>query len=175
MAFPGPSIGPWQLAEIDVHILNEIFRQIEEQISLLRGLRSSVTVNSSGVGTATITIGQHTHSDSITGGQLSHDSALTDISTDDHHTKSHIHSSDGSGTVDGANVTYTPSDNDKWTNTTDPGALTDAINQLAQRVAELERAAEASSHERIADQLFAGSGLTFTESDESGAITITVP
>lgn len=41
------SIGPWQIAEMDINLLNEVFRQITEQIDILRGLTGqdlSVTV-----------------------------------------------------------------------------------------------------------------------------------
>jgi hypothetical protein len=91
VAFPGPSIGPWHIADLDFYHINEIFRQIEEQIKLLRGL-GPTTVSSSGVVTSgTIAIGPHSHKTATTGGKISHDDALTGISADDHHAESHSH------------------------------------------------------------------------------------
>lgn len=96
MAFPRPSIGPWQIAEIDVHLINEIFRQIEEHIGTLEGLSQGRVGN----------IAWHTHETDATGGQISHDRALTDVSDDDHHPKIHHHDgSDGSGTTDHGDLT----------------------------------------------------------------------
>ena len=43
MARPlGPSVGPWQVAEIDIHLVNEIFRQIEEYIARIIGLLEEI-------------------------------------------------------------------------------------------------------------------------------------
>jgi hypothetical protein len=45
------SVGPWQIAEINVELINEVFRQITDQIDLLRGLTGqnlSVTVANTG-------------------------------------------------------------------------------------------------------------------------------
>ena len=214
MAFPGPSIGPWQLVELDIHIINEVFRQIEEQISLLRGLRSSTTVSSSGTGTATISIGQHTHESAVTGGILSHDDALTDVSANDHHDKSHSHDgSDGSGSLaaeiefqdanetashisdevfGGTGVTVTEladgsgdaisiaidtstlvetTDAD-WIDLTDGGTTT--LHSHSGSTAETDQALYDAvfTIERITDHIFAGSNITITEYDESGAISI---
>lgn len=175
MTFPGPSIGPWEITELDIHLLNEVFRQIEEQISILRGLRNNTTSTSTGTIAPAVSIAVHSHESTVTGGKISHDSALNDVSADDHHAKSHTHGADGSGTVDAGTITYTPASNEKWNDLIDPGALADAVNQLAQRVAELEQAVETAGHARITDMIFAGTGLTFTESSESNTITVTVP
>ena len=121
MAYPRPSIGPWQIAEIDIHLLNEIFRQIEEHVGLLEGLSQARVGN----------IAWHTHETDATGGQISHDRALTDVSDDDHHPKIHHHDgSDGSGTTDHGNLTglgdddhlqYILGSRADWTDLTDGG------------------------------------------------------
>ena len=113
MAYPGPSVGPWQIAEVDIHLINEIFRQIEENIDLLRGLRNDAL---SATGT-TVGIVLHTHEDSLNGGNISHDDALDDVSSDDHHAAFIGLKSDGSNVnptsqrinlISGSGVTLTP-------------------------------------------------------------------
>lgn len=42
------------------------------------------------------------------------------------------------GTPDASNVTYTPADNTDWNSSADPGDADDALNQLAERVKDLE-------------------------------------
>ena len=124
MAYPRNSIGPWQIAEIDVHLINEIFRQIEEHIGTLEGMTQGRVGN----------IAWHTHETDETGGQISHDLALTDVSEDDHHPKEHTHGDDdGSGEVDHGDLTglldddhtqYILGDRADWTDLTDGGATT---------------------------------------------------
>lgn len=42
MSFRGPSVGPFQVAELDVHLVNEIFRQIEELLKQFIGLAGTI-------------------------------------------------------------------------------------------------------------------------------------
>ena len=146
MSYAGPSIGPWHVSELDVYLVNEIFRQIEEQIKLLRGLAPSGTI---------ITVGAHTHSATTTGGATSHDD-LTNVSIDDHHAKSHDHSSDGSGTIDHGSLS----------------GLTDNDHTQYMQSADLLDDAHATAG-KTADMVIAGPNIAITESDESEAITIT--
>ena len=95
----GQGVGPWQIGELDPYVINEVFRQIEEQINLLRGLGGLPSVPTGGGTSTSIILGKHSHETDATGGQISHDTALTGVSVDDHHAKSHVHSADGSGTV----------------------------------------------------------------------------
>lgn len=57
MAASGPSIGPWEVSDMEVHAINEVFRQIEEQITLLRGLRNDLLAAQGRL----ISIASHTH------------------------------------------------------------------------------------------------------------------
>jgi hypothetical protein len=100
MAYPGPSIGPWQVSELDISLINDVLRQIEEQVKLLRGLGPTITTTAGTVTSGTIAIGAHDHQSSLTGGKLSHDDALSNVSGDDHHAKEHTHNGDGSGDLD---------------------------------------------------------------------------
>jgi len=124
MAYPRNSIGPWQIAEMDVHLINEIFRQIEEHVGTLEGMTQGRVGN----------IAWHTHETDETGGQISHDLALTDVSDNDHHPKIHTHGDDdGSGDVDHGDLTgladddhsqYILGDRADWTDLTDGGDTT---------------------------------------------------
>ncbi len=145
MANTGLSVGPWQIAELDPYLINEVFRQIEQQINLLRGLgglppTSPISTSSSG----SIAIGKHTHVSDVTGGQISHDSALLEVSIDDHHSKAHTHDGDGSGDLN-----------------------LDALVPSS----DLEDAYSTSSNPR--DFIIAGPNVSITESDESGAMVLT--
>lgn len=81
MAYPGPSIGPWQIPFTgkwleDMVVINEVFRQIEEQIGILRGLRNEI---------GNFSIAAHSHGSSSGGGTISMDhGALTGLTDDDH-------------------------------------------------------------------------------------------
>lgn len=145
MAYSGPSVGPWQISEMDINLLNEVFRQIEEQIKLLRGLGPSGTI---------ITVGGHSHATTTSSGSVSHDS-LVDVSTDDHHAKSHVHDGDGSGTIDHGSLS----------------GLTD--NDHTQYVQATELSDDAhSTAGKTTDMVIAGPNITITESNESEAVTI---
>lgn len=73
-------VGPWQIAEVEGFTINEVFRQIEEQINQLRG----VSVPSPSNGTVSISILVHTHRTTAQGGKLDHGAALTGLGDDDH-------------------------------------------------------------------------------------------
>lgn len=165
------SVGPWQISELDAYLINEVFRQIEEQINLLRGL-----------GADAISIGEHTHQTAAAGGQISHDLSLTGVSPDDHHNKSHLHNgADGSGSVDhGALTTLIDDDHTQyllasqagsrstfdtnWTDLTDAGS-TLLHSHAAAGAGETDNQtydANATAT-RITDELIAGTGVTLTE------------
>ena len=93
----GQGVGPWQISEVDPYLINEVFRQIEQQINLLRGLGGLPSVPTGGGTSTSIILGKHSHETDATGGQISHDTALTGVSVDDHHAKLHTHDGDGSG------------------------------------------------------------------------------
>ena len=65
-------VGPWHVVEPDPYLINDVFRQIEEQINRLRGL---------GV---PISIVVHTHQTTAQGGKLDHGAALTGLADNDH-------------------------------------------------------------------------------------------
>lgn len=75
----------------------------------------------------------------------------------------------GSPTIDATHsgsshdaIPYTPADTDDWNSTTDPGAAQDGLDQLAARIAVLERTQE--PERTLSDQVFVTSGLTIAES-----------
>jgi hypothetical protein len=135
------SKGPYQIAEIDIHLLNEVFRLIQLEIDSLRGLQ----------GSGEIEIGPHSHSSAGsststtpgTGGLISHDD-LDDVSANDHHNKSHAHDGDdGSGTV--------------------------AFEDLTSIPPEVHPQVEGQLSEKLSDKVMVGSGMTLTElGDGSG-------
>ena len=69
-----------------------------------------------------------------------------------------------------SSVPYTPTDNDDWNSATDPGAAQDGLDQLAARVAVLERTQEPDR--ALTDELFVSSGLTLTESGSGETIDV---
>ncbi len=72
MADKNQGVGPWHVVEPDAYLINDVFRQIEEQINRLRGL---------GV---PISIVVHTHQTTAQGGKLDHGAALTGLADNDH-------------------------------------------------------------------------------------------
>jgi len=76
----------------------------------------------------------HTHAGAGTGGQLDWDDVWSDAA--------HNHSSAGEGgAVDASVVTYTPAVATDWDSDADPGDVDNALDQLAERVDDLEGAA----------------------------------
>lgn len=78
------SIGPLQISSIDIHLVNDVFRQIQDRIDLLTGLSS-----------ADIRIGTHAHDAVNSGGLISH-AVLTTLTTGDPHTQYRLESEDHS-------------------------------------------------------------------------------
>lgn len=83
----------------------------------------------------------------------------------------------GSPTIDATHsgsahtaIPYTPTDNDDWDAAIDPGAAQDGLDQLASRVAVLERTQEPARS--LTDELYVSSGLTLTESGSGETIDI---
>lgn len=169
MAYPGPSIGPWEIAELDINLVNEVFRQIEEQISILRGLRNTA-LTAAGV---TVSVATHSHDTAAEGGQISHDTALTGVSADDHHAKLHTHNADGSGSLDHGilsgladddHTQYLIGNRTDYTDLTDGGS-TVLHSHAASGAGEMDNQLYDANATvtRIADELIAGTGVTFTE------------
>src|SRR3990167_3689162 len=118
---PSQGVGPWTVAELEPHLVNEIFRQIETEINRLRGLGATVSIQ----------IGVHTHEAAASGGKLDHGAALTGLGDNDH-----------------------------------PQYL------LASAVTTDEAVQEATSHDRISDQVMVAETLTLTEQAEGSCDAI---
>ena len=71
---PNQGVGPWHVAEAEPYTINEVFRQIEEQINLLRGIGVNVSLS----------IALHAHNSTTSGGKLDHGTALTGLGDNDH-------------------------------------------------------------------------------------------
>jgi len=69
-----------------------------------------------------------------------------------------------------SSIPYTPADSDDWNSATDPGAGQDGLDQLASRVAVLERTEQPPR--ALTDELFVSSGLTLTESGSGETIDV---
>jgi len=69
-----------------------------------------------------------------------------------------------------SSIPYTPADSDDWNSATDPGAGQDGLDQLASRVAVLERTEQPPR--ALTDELFVSSGLTLTESGSGETIDL---
>ena len=116
MATNNQGVGPWHVVEPDAYLINDVFRQIEEQINRLRGLGVAVSIV------------VHTHQTTAQGGKLDHGAALTGLGDNDH-----------------------------------PQYL------LATAITTDEAVEQATSHDRVSDQLMVGATLTLTEqADGSG-------
>ena len=175
MAYPGPSVGPWEVAELDVNLVNEVFRQIEEQINLLRGLRNDAIAASS----TPVSIATHTHASASSGGPVGGDHGSLTGLTDNDHTQYRLTATDISHgtltnlTVDDHSQYLLASDatsraafTSNWTDLTDAGDTTLHTHQEAG----LDDAQTTAS--RTADSVLAGPNITITESDESEAVII---
>ena len=175
MAYSGPSIGPWQISEMDINLLNEVFRQIEEQINLLRGLRNDALASS---GTA-VSIATHTHASTSSGGPVGTDhGALSGLADNNHPQYQLVATPISHGTLTNLTVDNHPqyllaSDASSraafasnWTDLTDSGDTT----LHSHPESNLDDAHATAS--RMADSVVAGPNITITESDESEAVII---
>lgn len=73
------SSGSIHVADNSVTSINDAIQQLLFQIDELRGEHD----------TDSITVGPHSHASSTTGGTISHDTGLTDVSANDHHNEDH--------------------------------------------------------------------------------------
>ena len=90
--------------------------------------------------------------------------------------------STGGGVTDAADLTYSPAVNTDWDSNADPGNADDALDQLAERVDDLENAGSGSGHtdEEIEDLVGAmvsgntETGIAVTYQDGDGTLDFTV-
>ena len=150
------SDGPLEIAEIDIHLLNEVFRQIELRLDKLTGLAGTIqlyntlilassqyatTTNiadvaaTEGAGTSTtLPRGDHVHA---------HGSGYLPNA---HHNQVHaIDGTDHTGNLDASAINFTPASVGNWTGGVDPGQTDDALDQLASRTTTLEAGGSTSS------------------------------
>lgn len=88
------------------------------------------------------------------------------------------------GAVDAADVTYTPAVNADWDGSADPGDLDDALDQLAERISDVETVPPGDRHviqDEGTDQAaranlnFVGAGVTVTDDAGNDATLVTIP
>jgi len=184
-------VGPWHITEAEPYTINDVFRQIEEQVNLLRGLGASVSIS----------IALHTHAGASSGGVLDHGALggladndhpqyllATAVTTDEAVEEATGHDrvsdqvmvgdnltlteqADGSGDavlLDVNTATVITTANTDWVDLTDSGATT--LHSHGGATAETDQALyDAQTAEHITDEVFVDDTLILTElADGSG-------
>jgi hypothetical protein len=98
-------------------------------------------IDTSVAATNTVTVAIDSTVATLTGSQTLTNKTLTTPTIGDFTNATHDHSDAANGgTIDAADLTYTPAVNTDWDGDTDPGNVDDALDQLAERVDDLEGA-----------------------------------